>query len=85
MQNSKPNKARKDLYPFLDAVLDVSLEKFNGPTKADEDRRSWGRLINSTVHEYGFLLKDEELELRVEALEKRLENAVLIPRGDQPK
>ena len=34
----------------------------------------------SAVSAYGSLLKDEELELRVIALEEKLKNSILIPK-----
>ena len=34
----------------------------------------------SAISTYGCLLKDEELELRVIALEEKLKNSILIPK-----
>jgi hypothetical protein len=39
----------------------------------------------SAVSTYGGLLKDEELELRVIALEEKLKNSILIPKPEEKK
>ena len=39
----------------------------------------------SAVSTYGGLLKDEELELRVMALEEKLKNSILIPKPEGRK
>jgi hypothetical protein len=37
-------------------------------------------VLVSAVSTYGGLLKDEELELRVIALEEKLKNSILVPK-----
>jgi hypothetical protein len=40
-------------------------------------------VLVSAVSTYGSLLKDEELELRVMALEEKLKNSILIPKPQE--
>ena len=39
----------------------------------------------SVVSTYGGLLKDEDLEFRVIALEEQLKNSILIPKSEEKK
>jgi len=72
------NNRRIRLFQYLDDVLSVSHKKFIINNKASKERRSWGRLLVSSISVYGKLLENEELELRVEELEKKLKDGVLI-------
>jgi hypothetical protein len=45
-----------------------------------KDRRNTLFRVLDAVSTYGSLLKDEELELRVIALEEMLKNSILIPK-----
>lgn len=74
-----PENARKNLFSKLDTVLKVSEKKFKIEQKKDCTRLKWGRLLVQTVQAYGKLLETEELELRVEELEKIVREGVVIP------
>ena len=71
-------KLRKKLFEHLDAVLSVSQKKFETENKPDGERRAWARILVQTINAYGKLLESEELEVRVEDLEEKLKNGVLI-------
>ena len=78
-------KDRKEqLFQYLELVLKRAEKKF----KIDRGQREelnlkWGRLIVQAVHEYGYLLKSEEIEIRLSELEEKLRHGVLIPDGSQ--
>ena len=50
--------------------------------KTDKERRSWARLLVSSIGVYGKLLESEELELRVMELEDKIKNSILIPKPE---
>jgi hypothetical protein len=84
--NKKPssNRSAKDrrntLFRVLDGVLSLSHRKIHGAGNSDKAKQGWARVMVSAVSTYGSLLKDEELEFRVIALEEKLKNSVLIPK-----
>ena len=53
--------------------------KFKIENKPDKERRAWARILIQAINSYGKLLESETLEMRVEDLEKKLKNGVLIP------
>lgn len=55
-------------------------KKIHVAGNSDKAKQSWARVLVSAVSAYGGLLKDEELEFRVIALEEKLKNGVLIPK-----
>lgn len=76
---------REPLFQHLDSVLKVSQKKFKTESRENSERIRWGSLIIKAVHEYGFLLKSDEIELRVTELEEKLKTGVLIPDGSEQK
>ena len=77
MENEK--KLRTKLFQYLDDVLDVSQKKFKTENKTDKERRAWARILIQAINSYGKLLESEELEIRIEELEEKMKNAVMIP------
>ena len=55
-------------------------KKFIAGGNSDRAKQGWARVLVSAVSTYGGLLKNEELELRVIALEEKLKNSILIPK-----
>ena len=77
MENEK--KLRTKLFQYLDDVLDISQKKFKTENKTDKERRAWARILIQAINSYGKLLESEELEIRIEELEEKMTNGVLIP------
>jgi hypothetical protein len=77
---------RNTLFRVLDGVLSLAHRKIHTPRgNSDRAKQGWARVIVSAVSTYGSLLKDEELELRVIALEEKLKNSILIPKTEEKK
>ena len=76
---------REQLFQHLDTVLKVSEKKFKTSSRENSERIRWGNLIIKAVHEYGYLLKSDELELRVRELEEKYKDGVFIPHEPKPK
>jgi transcription elongation GreA/GreB family factor len=72
-------RLRKKLFQHLDEVLSVSQKKFTIENKPDKERRAWARILIQAINSYGKLLECETLEIRIEELEEKLKNGVLIP------
>jgi len=64
----------------LGTVLEVAEKKFKTTNVPGKDRRSWGRLIVQAVNSYGKLLESAELEERVEKIEQKLKDGVILSR-----
>lgn len=78
--NRSAKERRNTLFRVLDGVLSLSHKKIHNGGNSDRAKQGWARVLVSAVSTYGGLLKDEELELRVIALEEKLKNSVLIPK-----
>ncbi len=78
--NRSAKDRRNTLFRVLDGVLSLSHTKIHNGGNSDRAKQGWARVLVSAVSAYGDLLKDEELELRVIALEEKLKNSVLIPK-----
>jgi hypothetical protein len=76
-------KRKEPLFKHLDNVIKVSSKKFESDTRENNERIRWGNLIIKAVHEYGFLLKAEDTDVRLAQLEEKLKNGVVIPNGNQ--
>ena len=76
---------RNVLFRILDGVLSIAHKKIHASGNSDRAKQGWARVLVSAVSTYGGLLKDEELELRVIALEEKLKDSILIPKGDRKK
>jgi hypothetical protein len=77
---------RKTLFRCLDGVLSLAHRKIHTPRgSSDRAKQGWARVLVSAVSTYGSLLKDEELELRVIALEEQLKNSILIPKPEDKR
>ena len=76
---------REPLFQHLDSVLKVASKKFRTNSRQNSERIRWGNLIIKAVHEYGFLLKSDELELRVRELEEKYKDGVFIPNEHKQK
>ena len=74
---------REPLFQHLDNVLKVAQKKFKTEKRENSERIRWGSLIIKAVHEYGYLLKSEEIEIRISELEEKLKSGVLIPDGSE--
>ncbi len=78
--NRSAKERRNTLFRVLDGVLSLSHRKIHAEGNSDKAKQGWARVLVSAVSTYGGLLKDEEFELRVIALEEKLNNSILIPR-----
>ena len=78
--NRTAKDRRNTLFRVLDGVLSLSHRKIHAEGNSDRAKQGWARVLVSAVSAYGCLLKDEELELRVIALEEKLTNSILIPK-----
>jgi hypothetical protein len=86
MSKCNAKERRNTLFRVLDGVLSLAHRKIHTPRgSSDRAKQGWARVIVSAVSTYGSLLKDEELELRVIALEEQLKNSVLIPKPEEQK
>ncbi len=85
--NRSAKDRRNTLFRVLDGVLSLAHKKIHVAGNSDKAKQGWARVLVSAVSTYGSLLKDEELELRVIALEEKLKNSILIPKpqGDSKK
>jgi hypothetical protein len=70
--NRSSKDRRNTLFSVLDGVLGLSHKKIHNGGNSDKLKQGWARVLVSAVSTYGNLLKDEELELRVIALEEQL-------------
>ena len=81
---NRPAKDRRNtLFRVLDGVLSLSHKKIHGAGNSDKAKQGWARVLVSAVSTYSTLLKDEELEFRVIALEEKLKNSILIPKAKE--
>jgi hypothetical protein len=78
--NRSAKERRNTLFRVLDGVLSTAHKKIHADGNSDRAKQGWARVLVSAVSTYGGLLKDEELELRVMALEEKLKNSILIPK-----
>jgi hypothetical protein len=83
--NRSAKERRNTLFRVLDGVLSLSHKKIHAGRNSDRAKQGWARVLVSAVSTYGGLLKDEELELRVIALEEKLKNSILIPKPEEKK
>jgi len=83
--NRSAKERRNTLFRVLDGVLGLAHKKIHAGGNSDRAKQGWARVLVSAVSTYGALLKDEELELRVIALEEKLKNSVLIPKPEEQK
>ena len=83
--NRSTKERRNVLFRCLDGVLSTAHKKIHAGGNSDRAKQGWARVLVSAVSTYGGLLKDEELELRVIALEEKLKNSVLIPKPEEEK
>jgi hypothetical protein len=83
--NRSAKERRNTLFRVLDGVLGLSHRKIHAEGNSDRAKQGWARVLVSAVSAYIGLLKDEELELRVIALEEKLKDSVLIPKRDREK
>jgi hypothetical protein len=83
--NRSAKERRNTLFRVLDGVLSTAHKKIHAGGKSDRAKQGWARVLVSAVSTYGGLLKDEELELRVIALEEKLKNSILIPKPEEKK
>jgi hypothetical protein len=83
--NRSAKERRSTLFRVLDGVLSTAHKKIHNGGNSDRAKQGWARVLVSAVSTYGGLLKDEELELRVIALEEKLKNSILIPKPEDKK
>jgi hypothetical protein len=83
--NRSAKERRDTLFRVLDGVLSTAHKKIHNGGNSDRAKQGWARVLVSAVSTYGGLLKDEELELRVIALEEKLKNSILIPKSEEKK
>jgi hypothetical protein len=83
--NRSAKERRNTLFRVLDGVLSTAHKKIHAGGNSDRAKQGWARVLVSAVSTYGNLLKDEELELRVIALEEQLKNSVLIPKPEEQR
>ncbi len=75
-------EVRNRLFRHLEGVLGRAEKKATNKNTKNGDALSWNRIIIQAVNVYGRLLSDEELDQRVEELEEKLKDGVLIPNGE---
>ena len=80
--NRSAKERRNTLFRVLDGVLSLAHKKIHNGGNSDRAKQGWARVLVSAVSTYGSLLNDEELELRVIALEEKLKDSVLIPKNE---
>jgi len=80
-----PEKARKQLFKYLDDCLALSHKKLHANHSKQQLRLSWGRLMVQAIGAYGKLLETEELEQRVKKLEEQIQGGVVIPNEQNSK
>jgi hypothetical protein len=73
------NNRRERLFQELDGCLNLFHKKLHRQKQDASEQMGYGRLLLNTINSYAKLLDTEELEQRVETLEKQLENCVVIP------
>jgi hypothetical protein len=78
--NRSAKERRNTLFRVLDGVLSIAHKKIHASGNSDRAKQGWARVLVSAVSTYGGLLKDEELEFRIIALEEKLKNSILIPK-----
>ncbi|HDQ06574.1 MAG TPA: hypothetical protein ENN36_07630 [Candidatus Bathyarchaeota archaeon] len=83
--NRSAKERRNVLFRCLDGVLGIAHKKIHASGNSDKAKQGWARVLVSAVSTYGGLLKDEELELRVIALEEQLKDSILLPKGGKKK
>ena len=83
--NRSAKDRRNTLFRVLDSVLSLAHKKIHSEGNSDKAKQGWARVLVSAVSTYGGLLKDEELELRVIALEEKLKCSILIPKPEDKK
>jgi hypothetical protein len=83
--NRSAKERRNTLFRVLDGVLSLAQKKIHIAGNSDRAKQGWARVLVSAVSTYGVLLRDEELELRVIALEEKLKDSVLIPKSEDRK
>jgi hypothetical protein len=83
--NRSTKERRNTLFRVLDGVLGLSHKKIHGAGNSDRAKQGWARVLVSAVSAYSSLLKDEDLEFRVIALEEQLKNSILIPKTEDKK
>ena len=83
--NRSAKERRNTLFRVLDGVLSLSHKKIHNGGNSDKAKQGWARVMVSAVSAYGSLLKDEELEFRVIALEEKLKNSILVPKPEDKK
>ena len=83
--NRSAKERRNTLFRVLDGVLSLAHKKIHIAGNSDRAKQGWARVLVSAVSTYGGLLKDEELELRVIALEEKLKNSILIAKSEDKK
>jgi len=83
--NRSAKERRNTLFRVLDGVLGTAHKKIHNGGNSDRAKQGWARVLVSAVSTYSGLLKDEELELRVIALEEKLKNSILIPKPEDKK
>jgi hypothetical protein len=83
--NRSTKERRNTLFRVLDGVLSLSHKKIHNGGNSDRAKQGWARVLVSAVSAYSGLLKDEDLEFRVIALEEQLKNSILIPKSEEKK
>ena len=73
------DKARKQLFKYLDDSLELSHKKLHTKRKDELVCLAWGRFMVNMINAYGKLMETEELEQRVEKLEEQVKDGVVIP------
>lgn len=83
--NLNVDKARTQLFKYLDEGLALSHKKLHTKRKDEEICLKWGRLMVNMISVYGKLMETEELEQRVLKLEELIKDSVVIPNEQNPK
>ena len=73
------DKARTQLFQYLDEGLALSHKKLHTKKKDEVTCLKWGRLMVNMISVYGKLMETEELEQRVEKLEEQIKEGLVIP------
>ena len=74
-----PEKDRKWLFQRLQDAIVFSEKKYRASTRKDCASLKWCRCMVQAIQAYGKLLSNEEIEIRLEQLEKMVGDGVVIP------
>jgi len=76
---SESEKGREWLLGVLKDAILFSEKKYKHHNRKDESSLKWCRCMIQACEKYGRIWESEEIELRIERLEKAIKDGVIIP------